>query len=238
MATKASNSSAEQNVGEIFSKSEQFIEKYQKHLIIGIGTVILLVVAILGFRHGYLIPKEREAESAMFRAEDLFGQNQFRLALEGDSVNIIGFEGIIDQYGFTKSANLAKAYAGVCHYKLGNMENALGYLKDFSASDQMISPAIVGLIGDCYVDMAYADPSNIDNKKVEQGIDYFNKAASKADNNLLTPIFLKKAALAYESLGNYKKALEIYKQIKDKHSDSLEGSNVEKYIERAQALIK
>ena len=238
MATKASNSSAEQNVGEIFSKSEQFIEKYQKQIIIGIVTVIVLVVAILGVRHGYLIPKEREAENAMFKAEDLFGQNQYKLALEGDSATIIGFEEIIDQYGFTKSANLAKAYAGICHYKLGDIESALKYLKDFSASDHMISPSIVGLIGDCYVDLAYADPSNVDKKKVEQGIDYFNKAASKADNNLLSPIFLKKAALAYESLGNYKKALEIYKQIKDKHSDSLEGSNIEKYIERVQSLIK
>ena len=238
MATKASNSSAEKNVGEIFSKSEQFIEKYQKHLIIGIGTIILLVVAILGFRHGYLLPKEREAENAMFRAEDMFGQNQYKLALEGDSVSFIGFEDVIDQYGFTKSANLAKAYAGICHYKLGNVESAMKYLKDFSASDHMISPTIVGLIGDCYVDLAYADPTNVDNKKVEQGIDYFNKAASKADNSLLSPIFLKKSALAYESLGNYKKSLENYKQIKNKYSDSLEGANVDKYIERAQSMIK
>ena len=238
MATKAPNSSAEQNVGEIFSKSEQFIEKYRKHIIIGITVIILLVVAILGFRHGYLIPKEREAENAMFRAEELFGQNQFKLALEGDSVNIIGFEAIIDQYGFTKSANLAKAYAGVCQYRLGNIESALKYLKDFSVDDYMISPAVVGLIGDCYVDWAYADPDNVDKKKVEEGISYFNKAASKADNNLLSPIFIKKAALAHESLGNYKKALELYTQIKDKHSNSLEGSNIEKYIERAQSLMK
>ena len=238
MATKASNSSAEQNVGEIFSRSEQFIEKYQKQIIIGIATVLLLVVAILGFRYGYLAPKEREAENAMFRAEELFGQNQYKLALEGDSESILGFEAVIDQYGFTKSANLAKAYAGICYHKLGDIESALKYLKGFSADDHMISPAIVGLIGDCYVDLAYADQSNVDNKKVEQAIGYFNKAASKANNNLLTPIFLKKAALAYESLGNYTKALEIYKQIKDKHSDSLEGSNVEKYIERAQLLMK
>ncbi len=238
MATKAPNSSTEQNVGEIFSKSEQFIEKYQKQIIIGVSAIILLVVVVLGVRHAYLIPKEREAENAMFRGEDLFAQNQYQLALEGDSVNYIGFDGIIDQYGFTKSANLAKAYAGICCYKMGNIEEALKYLKDFNASDNMVSPAIIGLIGDCYVDLAYADPANVDNGKVEQGIDYFNKAASKADNNLLSPVFLKKAGLAYESLGNYKKAVEVYTQIKDKYSNTLEGSNVEKYIDRAQSLIK
>ncbi|MDR1370854.1 MAG: hypothetical protein LBJ72_12135 [Dysgonamonadaceae bacterium] len=238
MATKVPNSSTEQNVGEIFSRSEQFIEKYQKHIIIGVGAIILLVVAILGVRHAYLIPKEREAENAMFRAEDLFAQNQYKLALGGDSISYIGFEAIVDQYGFTKSAGLAKAYAGICYYKLGDFESALKYLKDFDADDNMISPAVIGLIGDCYVDLAYADQSNVDQGKVEQGIDYFNKAASRADNDLLSPIFLKKAALAYESLGNYKKAVETYSLIKEKYSNSLEGSNVEKYIDRAQSQVK
>ncbi len=238
MATKAPNSSTEQNVGEIFSRSEQFIEKYQKQIIIVVGAIILLVVAVLGIRHAYLIPKEREAESVMFKGEDLFAQSQFQLALKGDSASFIGFEAIIDQYGFTKSANLAKAYAGICYYKLGDTENALKYLKDFNSSDNMVAPAIIGLIGDCYVDLAYADQAKVDQGKVEQGIDYFNKAASKADNALLSPVFLKKAGLAYESLGNYKKAVDAYTQIKEKYSNSLEGSNVEKYIDRAQAQIK
>jgi tetratricopeptide (TPR) repeat protein len=238
MATKAPNSSTEQNVGEIFSKSEQFIEKYQKQIIVGVSAIILLVVVILGVRHAYLIPKEREAENAMFKGEDLFAQNQYKLALEGDSASYIGFEAIIDQYGFTKSANLAKAYAGVCYYKLGDLENALKYLNDFDANDRMIAPAIVGLIGDCYIDQAYAVQDNVDEEKVKQGIDYFNKAAEKADNELLSPIFLKKAGLAYESLGNYKKAVETYTLIKDKYSNSLEGSNVEKYIDRAQSQVK
>lgn len=228
MATKATNSTTEQNVGEIFSRSEKFIEKYQKQIIIGVSAIIILVVAILGIRHGYLIPKEREAESEMFRGEDYFAQSQYKLALEGDSVGFIGFEAIIDQYGFTKSANLAKAYAGVCYYKLGDLDNALKYLKDFNASDMMISPAIVGLIGDCYVDQG----------KVEDGIGYFTKAASKADNELLSPIFLKKAGLAYESLKNYKKAMEAYTQIKEKYPNSLEGSVIEKYIDRVESLMK
>ncbi|MDR3061382.1 MAG: tetratricopeptide repeat protein [Dysgonamonadaceae bacterium] len=228
MATKAPNTTTEQNVGEIFSRSEQFIEKYQKQIIIGVSAVILLVVAIIGIRHAYLIPKEREAENAMFKGEDYFAQNQYKLALEGDSVSYIGFEAIIDQYGFTKSANLAKAYAGICYYKLGNLDNALKYLKDFDANDRMISPAITGLIGDCYVNQG----------KVEQGIDYFNKAASKADNELLSPVFLKKAGLAYESLKDYKKAIDIYAQIKDKYPNSLEGSSIDKYIDRAQSLMK
>lgn len=228
MATKVPNTTTEQNVGEIFSRSEQFIEKYQKQIIIGVSAVIILVVAILGVRHAYLIPKEREAENAMFKGEDYFAQNQYKLALEGDSVSYIGFEAIIDQYGFTKSANLAKAYAGICYYKLKDIDNALKYLKDFNSNDVMVSPAITGLIGDCYVDQG----------KVEQGIDYFNKAASKADNELLSPLFLKKAGLAYESLKDYKKAIDVYTRIKDKYPNSLEGSSIEKYIDRAQSLMK
>ncbi len=227
MATNATNS-AEKNVGEIFSRSEKFIEKYQKHILISIGIVILLVVAVLGIRHAYLIPKEKEAEAAIFRGEDYFAQNKYKIALEGDSAGYIGFEAIIDQYGFTKTANLAKAYAGICQYKMGNPEEALKYLKKFSADDKMISPAITGLIGDCYVDL----------NQVNEGIDYFKKAASKANNELLSPIFLKKAGIAYESLKEYKNAYDVYAQIKEKYPTSLEAATIEKYMDRAQSFMK
>ncbi len=228
MATTPTNTSAEQNVGEIFSRSEKFIEKYQKQILIGIGAVILVVVAILGVRHAYILPQEKKAENAMFRGEDYFSRNQFDLALNGDSVGYIGFEAIIDQYGMTPSANLAKAYAGVCYYKKGDMEKAMKYLKGFDADDKMIGPAVTGLIGDCYVNQG----------KTEQGIDYFNKAASKASNALLSPVYLKKAGIAYESLGEYKKAAGCYTQIKEKYPTSQEAASIEKYIDRASALIK
>ncbi|MDR1720198.1 MAG: tetratricopeptide repeat protein [Dysgonamonadaceae bacterium] len=224
MATSATN--AEQNVGEILSRSEKFIETYRKQIITGIGAIILLVVLVMGIRYFYLIPKEREAENMIFKGENYFSQTRWDIALYGDSIDYLGFEEIINQYGFTKTANLAKAYAGICYYKTGDLESAVKYLKKFSAGDKMISPAITALIGDCMVDMG----------KVKEGISCFIKAANKADNPLLSPLYLKKAGLAYESEQEYGKALGVYTRIKEKFPTSQEGNTIDKYIDRVRAM--
>jgi len=229
--SKKSKSSSEHdmaNVGEMLSKSEQFIEKYQKQIIIGVSAIVLIVVAILGVKHLYLAPKEREAQIAIFKGEQYFANRQWDLALNGDSVEYDGFLAIIDNFRFTRTANLANAYAGICYYHKGEFENAINYLKRFRANDKMVSPAVTGLVGDCYVDMG----------KVKEGIDYFMKAVSGGDNNLISPIFLKKAGTAYESLGEYQKAIEAYTTIKNKYPASQEASDIQKYIYRAEALSK
>ena len=229
MSKKSNPSSSDMsNVGEILSKSEQFIDKYQKQIIFGVSAIVLIVVAVLAVKHLYLAPKEEEAEKAIFKGEQYFANKQWDLALYGDSVEYDGFIAIIDNFRFTKTVNLANAYTGICYYHKGEFENAINYLKKFSVNDKMVSPAVTGLVGDCYVDMG----------KVKEGIDYFMKASSGADNNLISPIFLKKAGIAYESLGEYKKAIEVYTTIKDKYPTSQEASDIQKYIYRAEALSK
>jgi tetratricopeptide (TPR) repeat protein len=217
----------EHNVGEFFSKSEQFIEN-NKNVITGVIVALVLVVGgYLGIRHLYLIPREKEAQNAIFRGQNYFMQEQWDKALYGDSAQYTGFEAIADEYSLTRTGALAKAYAGICYYYKGDYENAIKYLKKFSAGDNMIDPSITGLIGDCYVDM----------DQVENGIDFFLKAASGADDPMLSPIYLKKAGRAYEHLKNYREAVKAYSAIKEKYPTSLDAQDIDKYIDRAQAKI-
>ena len=140
-------------VEELVSRSELFIEKYSTKILVGIVAIIVIAGGIFAYRNLYLAPKQLEASAAMFKGEQYFAKDSFQLALNGNGADYAGFEAIIDQYGSTKAGNLAKAYAGICYFNLGEYEKALDLLKSFSASDQMISPAIVGRIGDCYVNM-------------------------------------------------------------------------------------
>lgn len=229
MANKENkNTGKELEVGEIVSRSEQFIEKNQKNIIYSVLAIIVITVAILGYKHGYAMPREKQAQAAMFKGEQYFAKDSCALALNGNGADYIGFEGIIDKYGNTKAGNLAKAYAGICYYKMGDTQKALDLLKSFSPKDQMISPAITGLIGDCYVALG----------NVKEGIDYFKKASKEADNNVISPTYLKKAGRAYESLGQYKDAVEMYTTIKDKYSTSMDATDIDKYIVRASAMNK
>ena len=214
MATKEKDTNKELEVEEIVSKSEQFIENNSKKIIYGIIAVALVVGAVLGIKHGYLVPQEKKAAAAMFKGEQY-----------GNGADYEGFEAIIDQYGSTDAGNLAKAYAGICYYKMGDTQKAIDLLKSFSGKDQMVSPAVTGLIGDCYVNMG----------NTKEGISYFEKAAKEADNEVISPIYLKKAGIAYENLKEYDKAVKAYTTIKDKYYTSMEASDIDKYITRASA---
>ena len=206
MATKEKDTNKELEVEEIVSRSEQFIENNSKKIIYGIIALALVVGAVLGIKHGYLIPQEKKAAAAMFKGEQYFAKDSFNLALNGNGAD----------------------YEGICYFKMGDNEKALDLLKSFSGSDDMISPAITGLIGDCYVNMG----------NVKEGISYFEKAAKQASNEVISPTYLKKAGIAYESLKQYGDAVKAYTTIKEKYFNSMEASDIDKYITRASALNK
>jgi len=215
-----------QQVNEALSRSEQFIEKNQKYLLIALGIIVVLVSGVLLFRHSYLLPREKEAQEMIFLGEQYFAVDSFQLAINGDGGEYIGFEGIIDEYGITKTAKLAAAYAGLAYKSMGDYETAIDYLNKCKAEDIMVSPALLGAIGDCYVEL----------QEYGKAVSYFEKAAS-VDNELLAPIYLMKAARVYEKTEKYNKALGLYERIQSKYPLTQEGLEVEKYIERVKALI-
>jgi len=161
----------------------------------------------------------------MFMAEKYFEKDSVNLALFGDG-NYLGFLDIIDDYKMTKSANLSKYYAGICYLKLGNWEEAISYLKKFKKKDEMVSAMAIGAIGDAYMEMS--DP--------DKAAGYYMKAANDRTNEFTTPLFLMKAGITYEQMGEWDKALKAYERIKNEYDKSFEGRGVDKYLIRAKEL--
>jgi tetratricopeptide (TPR) repeat protein len=214
-------------VEEAFSKTEQFIEKYQKIILIAIGVIVIIILGFFGFKRFYLGPKEKEAQSQMFMAEKYFEQDSLKKALNGDG-QYLGFLAIIDEYGMTKSANLSQYYAGICFLKLGQFDQAIEHLKAFSSDDEFVGPMAKGAIGDAYMEL----------KQVDKAAGFYVDAAELRVNEFTTPLFLMKAAMAFEELGKFDKALEMYKRIKADFPRSNEGRDVDKFISYTEGLIK
>lgn len=214
-------------VEEAFSKTEQFIEKNQKIILIVIGAIILVVLGYFGFKKIYLAPREKEAQSQMFMAEKYFETDSLTKALKGDG-NYLGFLDIIDQYKFTKSANLSHYYAGICYLKKGEFQNAIDQLNKFSSSDELVAPMAIGAIGDAYMELNNTD----------KAIDYYLKAANKRKNDLTSPMFLMKAGMAYELEGKNDLALKTYMRIKTDFGRTSEGRDIDKYIARMNGMVK
>ena len=215
-------------VNAALSSSEQFIQQYQKPILLGLLAIVIIVSAIIGVRHFYVLPRENKAQAEMYKGVFYFEKDSFQLALQGNGADFIGFKAIADEYSSNKDGNFAAAYSGLSLYNLGKYDEAITYLKNFDADEEFISPAIIGTIGDCYVNM----------DKYEEGVGYFERAAKKADNDMLSPIYLKKAATVYEKLGNKKKALEMYQKIKDSYPKSMSNQDIEKYIVRDEETGK
>ena len=113
---------------------------------------IVLALLIIGFGAWFAYnawvvqPKEEKAQDAIFKAQQYFAQDSLSKALNGDGVNK-GFIYVIKNYDGTKSANLSKYYAGICDLKLGNFNEAIKYLKDFSTDFQTCTNDGVWLFG-------------------------------------------------------------------------------------------
>ena len=85
-----------EKMNEALSMSEQFVEKYQKPLLLGLLVVVVIVGAILGVRHFYLLPREDKAQAAMYQAVMAFENDSIDLAINGNE-KFDGLLTIVDQ---------------------------------------------------------------------------------------------------------------------------------------------
>ena len=148
------------NVEEALSVSEAFIVKHKTAIIGFVAGVIILVAGALAYKHLYAEPREEKAQAAIFKGQEYFEQDAYDMALNGDSLGYQGFLKIADQFSGTSTANLAKAYAGICYKNLGKYDEALKQLESFDGDDQMVAPAILGATGNCYAELGQLDKAS------------------------------------------------------------------------------
>lgn len=215
-----------QELESALTKTEQFVEDNQKMITYIVGAVIIIVAGYLAFHRFYMQPKEEEALSQMFMAENYFEKDSFNLAINGDG-NYLGFLDIIDDYGITKSANRAKYYTGISYLHLGQYEEAIDYLRKFKTDDLLLEPVKDGAIGDAMLELG----------NNEDALEQYKKAYSASENELTTPVYKMKAAKLLESMNKLKEALKLYQEIKNDYPQSTEGTSVDKYIARIKNKI-
>ena len=214
-------------VEEALGKTEQFVEKNQKLLMYAIMGVIIVVLVYFGYQKFYISPMDKNAQDQIFMAQKYFEMDSLSRALYGDG-NALGFLDIIDDYGRTKTGNLAKYYAGICYLKMGNFEEAIDYLESHDPVDQNIGPMALGAIGDAYMELNEPD----------RAVDYYLEAANDVDNDFTSPMFLYKAGMTYEMLGAYEDAYDAYNRIFMEYYKSVEARSIERNIARMKGMME
>jgi tetratricopeptide (TPR) repeat protein len=215
------------NVEAVISKITQFFEKNSKVVYYIVGAIVVLVAGYFGVKYLYIEPQEKEASAEMFFAQRYFENDSLNAALNGDGQHL-GFIDIIDGYGITKQANLAHYYAGLSYLKLGQFNEAVEHLSDFSTSEPLAYILSHQALGDAYLELGETD----------NAIAAYLKGAKKYQNDYFTPQILFRAGIIYESIKSYSKALEIFKQIREKYPQSQEARDMDKYIAECEAALE
>lgn len=209
---------------ETLNKSEAFVLKYKKPLLIALVAIIVIVAGAILVKNYVLEPRAEKASTILAKGQEYFNAEDFEKALNGDKAKFPGFVAVADEYSSTDAGNLAKLYAGLCYAQLGKYENAEKYLTDWSpAKDQMVSPAALYALGNVYAHL----------NKLDKAVSTFKEAAEKANNNSISPACLIAAGEILESQNKKAEALELYKQVKEKYVNSMAYQEIDKYIERA-----
>lgn len=211
---------------EQLSRTEKFIERNKTLASIVLGIVTLLVVGFVGGKY-YLGEQDKNAQRDLFQAVHYFESDSLGLALNGDGNNY-GFLEIIGEYRMTDAANLSSYYAGAIYLKLGDFDNAVKYLSDFSASDYLIQSRAYALTGDAYMELGdYTKAASL-----------YEQAASNNANDQFGHIYLTKAAVANENAGDKNAAIDNYNEIVKEYAKSQSYQDAKKHIARLEGSTK
>lgn len=203
-----------------------FFNKYN-NIIYGVAIGLLVVVgALLALNKFYIQPRTAKASAMMTAPIEYMMQGDtlsWNLALEGDDEDE-GFLTIASSFRFTRTANTANYFAGLCYLKLGEQEEALRYLLKFKKRDDIYWYGAQALISDIYDDQG-------DIKKAIR----FCRRATESKDPYLAPVNLFKLGQLYERDGDLRKAIAAYETIQNQFFTEYQRMGVDKFLEGARA---
>lgn len=209
---------------EQLTATESFFDKNKKYLIIAGGALLVIIVGFIAYQKVVVEPHAEESNDEYWSA---FYEYQFNdsteLAYDGND-NFSGFEELSSEYDGTPGGEIATYGMATHAMDNGEWDEALSYLEDCDFDDIIIGNIVIGMMGDCYVEL----------EDYETAAEKFEEAAAREPNEYTTPMYLKKAGLVYETLGQNEQAVAAYQKIKDDWSEAVEASDIDKYIVRAQ----
>jgi tetratricopeptide (TPR) repeat protein len=215
------------NVADVTHEAQHWLEEYKKPLMYGAIALAVIMGGKMAWNY-YQAGNQTKAVQAMWKAEQLFEQDSFAVALSNPGGGYEGFTGIVSKYGRTPAGNMAKYYAGICYLQLGKFDEAIKNLDDFSPSGTVSPTMKYGALADAYSEK----------QDFAKALKYYKEAASEGGVEDLKALYLKRYAMLSEKQGDVSSAVSAYQEIKEKYSTTADGRDIDKFIARAEAKKK
>lgn len=220
--TKTVSRPVEQNQEtEAVDRAKDFWSRYNRPITIAALAIILVGGGYLAYKNFVQKPNEQKAAEAIFKAEEYYRLDSFRLALNGDGVNQ-GFVKLADKYSGTKAGNLAKFYAGASYLQVGDAANAVKFLNDFSSDAKQIQARAYKLLGDAYAEQGKNNDALSNYKKAAH---HFEKDEANSSDYLFMAAYF-----AARVVNDQKQAVELFKELKQKFPRTEKGFEADKFL--------
>ncbi len=195
-----------------------------KKLVNGIITGAI-VVAIAAFAYANNVSSNNQkATTELGKILPSYDQGKYDVAVNGNlQENIRGLQAIVDDYGSTKTGELARFYLANAYYAQRDYDKALQNYLDVSFGDELITTSALAGAGACYE--AKED--------YEKAATYFEKAAMKYGKSVNAAENLFHAAQNYAAAGNKEKAVDLYKKVKKEFPTSSYAREIDRWIAQA-----
>ncbi|MBW7867926.1 MAG: tetratricopeptide repeat protein [Brumimicrobium sp.] len=204
---------------------EELLEQFKGNKILkistyAVGAAVLIVLVVLAYQKFISGPKNEASKAEI--ADGI-------MYMEKDSTQaaIDEFEYLAKEYKGYAGGKISSYALGNLYFEQGKYEEALNELKKVKIDDTYLMTLAIGTQGDCYSELG--DYKNAVKKYIE--------AAERVENDATTPVFYFKAGLNAEEAGDYQKAAEYYRIIKNKYLTFANQKQIEKYITRAENSI-
>lgn len=201
-------------------------EQYKTPIFAAVGGLVVLVLGLYWYTQIYSGPREADAQTQLYLANTEYQRDSLKLALNGNpnlgpNDKFIGYTGIISEYSGTDAANIAHYYAGATTLRMGQPQLAIDFLSEYSGEELMQTQAY-SLMGDAYSEL----------QKMDEAINYYNKAADNTDNDALSIAAKYKAARLLEYQDKKEEAKKYYQTIMDMDAQLAEAMGVDKDLLR------
>lgn len=207
------------------AKATTFYEQHKKNIGMVVGVLAAIIIGSYIYAKNQADNNEK-ATTALGKVFPYFDGGQYKIAIEGvPERNIMGLKAIVENYGSTKTGNLAKLYLASAYFELGNYNEALALFDDFSPNDPLTAVARLAGMAGCHEARG----------EYEKAAEYFEKAALSYPKDIDAAEHLNSAASNYALAGKRERALELYKKLKKDYPTSSYGRDADRYIAQLSA---
>jgi len=208
-----------------YANVTSFYDQNKKYISYALTALVAIIVGIFIYSNNRRANNEKAATELgkVFSIYDGAATNvqQFRAAIDGHPERgIMGLKSIVDNYGSTKSGEIARLYLANAYLNLGQFEEALRQYDSFGGSDRLMKASALAGMGSCYEAKG----------EYEKAASSFEKASGTITNNFNTPDYLNSAARCYGLAGEKERALAIFKRIKKEYPTSTYAREAERYL--------